>query len=67
MVKHISEIYGKTAVRLLCGNFMKHRSKNVISDVLHSEHCSSCEIRGCHRSADENSSLLEYDAVCIDI
>jgi len=67
VVKHISEIYGNAAIKLLCGNFTKHKNKNFISDRLYSEHRSSCEIRGCHRSADENSSLLEYDAVYIGI
>jgi len=46
---------------------MKHKNKNFISDLLYSEHHSSCEIWGCQRSADENSSLLEYDAVYIGI
>lgn len=65
MVKHISEIYGNAAKKLPCANFVKHKNKHLISDLLHSENRSSCEISGCHRSADENSSVLEYDAVYI--
>ena len=67
MVKQISEIYGNTAIKLLCGNFMKHKNKNFISYLLYSEHRSSSEILGCHRSAEGNSSLLECDVVYFGI